>query len=54
MSVQVHKPYLHGKLIKTPGSVNYRRPLPYFKNLPKDDYGNHHVFNRLCNSVNYI
>ncbi|MCH96462.1 hypothetical protein A2U01_0017448, partial [Trifolium medium] len=39
MSVQVHRPYLHGKLIKTPGSVNYKRLLPYLKNLTKDNSG---------------
>ncbi|CAI8618551.1 unnamed protein product [Vicia faba] len=38
-SKHVHIPYLHGKLIKTPGSVNYRRLLPFMKNLTKEDSG---------------
>ncbi|GAU48077.1 hypothetical protein TSUD_81370 [Trifolium subterraneum] len=38
-SKYVHRPYLYGKLIKTPGSVNYKRLLPYLKNLTKDDSG---------------
>ncbi|PNY06699.1 hypothetical protein L195_g003175 [Trifolium pratense] len=38
-SKYVNRPYLHGKLIKTPGSVNYKRLLPYLKNLTKDDSG---------------
>ncbi|CAK8539821.1 unnamed protein product [Lathyrus sativus] len=39
MSLQVHRPCLHGKLIKTPGSVNYRRLLPFLKNHTKEDFG---------------
>ncbi|XP_050895017.1 uncharacterized protein LOC127101605 [Lathyrus oleraceus] len=35
----VHRPYLNGKLIKTPGSVNYRRLLPFLKNCTKEDSG---------------
>ncbi|CAK8578448.1 unnamed protein product [Lathyrus sativus] len=38
-SKHVHRPYLHGKLIKTTGSVNYRRLLPFLKNLTKEDSG---------------
>ncbi|XP_058731747.1 uncharacterized protein LOC131603453 [Vicia villosa] len=38
-SKHARRPYLHGKLVKTPGSVNYRRLLPFLNNLTKDDSG---------------
>ena len=54
MSMQVPRSNLHRKLFKNPGSVSYRRLLPFLMDFTKDEYGNYFVFSTACISYNAL